>query len=368
MTKEKEYLNKLRELGLQAVEKSMLANKWKMLIDTDYITLFVKTWFAFLSSIKTIIKFEKTEILRGDSILLSKYTKSLVSIIEKDMVEYEANEKEMVDVLRMFKIGLKLLPKELPFSIFGLYMQINEKIENKEVYDNKIYKAGISIKNKDKKNLSVYLYVYIKKEREQFHLKKVIKKSIIYKVFDDYLQNTNKASMGDCLKKIFIELSQEISNEINNEFVKNKKVATIMNRVNNKLLNRYKSMITRNYKLFANNKFNEINNDMIISPLPCWCFDIFEEYEGFWLELNFNKVGGQFIKWQIKFIYTLRNFLFHGIIDPLDDKWQTLLKSTCDVLRSLVDLNTTLFSSFLRNKNMFKKNLTPTDTYGSSFR
>ena len=47
--------------------------------------------------------------------------------------------KEMVDVLRMFKIGLKLLPKELPFSIFGLYMQINEKIENKEVYDNKIY-------------------------------------------------------------------------------------------------------------------------------------------------------------------------------------------------------------------------------------
>lgn len=67
------------------------------------------------------------------------------------------------------------------------------------------------------------------------------------------------------------------------------------------------------------------------------------------------KIVGQFIKWQVKFIYALRNYLFHGIIDPLDDKWQILLRSTCDVLRSLVDLNTTLFSSFLRNKNMFKK-------------
>lgn len=158
MIKDKEYLNKLRELGLQAVEKSMLANKWKMLVDTDYITLFVKTWFAFLSSIKTIIKFDKTEILRGDSVLLSKYTKSLVSIIKNDMVEYEANEKEMIDVLSMYKIGLNLLPKELPFSIFGLYLQINEEIENKEAYDNKIYKAGISIKNKDKK---IFLFIYM---------------------------------------------------------------------------------------------------------------------------------------------------------------------------------------------------------------
>ena len=45
------------------------------------------------------------------------------------------------------------------------------------------------------------------------------------------------------------------------------------------------------------------------------------------------------VLWFLDFIYRLRNALFHEIIDPLDEEWQTIFKNAYLVLKEIVDLN-----------------------------
>ena len=124
--------------------------------------------------------------------------------------------------------------------------------------------------------------------------------------------------------------------------------------MNGRLLEKTIKKIESKYKVFFKNKrLKEPLNETLLKARPFVCFDNFEEYDEFLFYSNFKQLGGKFTIWQIDLIYAIRNFLFHGIIDPFDEKWQTLLKNTCEALRKLVDFNTIIFSSFIRKKNMF---------------
>lgn len=334
------------------IEDNNPAFKWKLLADSDQITMFIKTWFSFIASIKSIMKFDKEELKEEDKIVLKKYKEATARMIEEGII-VRGYEGDMFAEMNMFKISLDLLPKEIPFCCFPLFFEIDNKHVNQIAYDNKLYKSHITIKNLDKNNLAINVFVREKCSSVNTNLTFDYPKERINELFNNYF-STKNSRHNQFYDLVYGDIYHFIDNEVKKQQIENCKIVDLIKKMNGRLLEKTIRTIDSKYReFFKNRKLKEPLNETLLKARPFVCFDDFEEYDAFLFYSNFKQLGGKFIIWQIDLVYAIRNFLFHGIIDPFDEKWQTLLKNTCEALRKLVDFNTKMFSSFIRKKNMF---------------
>lgn len=335
------------------IENNNPAFKWKLLADSDQITMFIKTWFAFISSIKSIMKFKKEELQEGDKIILKKYKEATARMIDKEII-VRGYQGDIIAEMNMFKISLDLLPKEIPFCCLPLFFEIDSQHVNQIAYDNKKYKSHIAIKNLDKNNLAVNIFVREKVSGINTNFVFNYPKERINELFNNYF-STNNSRHNQFYDLVYGDIYNFIDGEIKNKEIKDEKVVELIKKMNGRLLEKTINAISSKYReFFKNRNLKEPLKETLVKARPFVCFDDFEEFDGFLFYSNFKQLGGKFIIWEIDLIYAIRNFLFHGIIDPFDEKWQELLKNTCEALRKLVDFNTKIFSSFIRQKNMFK--------------
>ncbi len=283
---------------------------WRQSIDVDYFSLYIKSWFAYLSTLHELYK--DIDISLGDGKLI-KHAKEEIKIPENTT----ENIYKSISEIHKASDELILNDETLKKYHFYTFYKLNEKFKIKKELKNVTkfdYKIKIGKNNENKKQK--ILYIEIKDDRKT--TKDLLKKN----------------------KKYFLEGKIPIDNFIKaNNYKKDKIISDLQNDVT-KNLNPLYTSLTEKQKQTLRKNFNKAivscfqslrNNfeiDELFQPLP---------YENYTKPDEDKKLLE--LKWFVDFVYKLRNILFHSIINPLDDKWQPIYKNAFIVLRELVDDN-----------------------------
>lgn len=298
---------------------------WYSLIETDYITMFIKTWLTFLASLQELLNYNNLDNASGDSGILDEYKNNIF-----DKFNIRIDEEFSKNVLKAY---LKAKNEVLISDIYHkrYYSRIFYKIAD-EFSQTFVYEYG---GNKTE------LVLEIPKDDNEKKLK--IELSDDRKKFINYFRTVIKAEINlssevrnskiferkpDFIDKILSVLTSKVQNILNN----NNRLSDDgrqerLNYLNNKCLKDIKVVLIEQldlksiFPLRPDNAIDRINKDN---------WEIQNKPQGFDENLT---------KWFVDFSYMLRNILFHFIIDPMDENWQTLLNFTYLALKHLVNEN-----------------------------
>ncbi|WP_367210060.1 hypothetical protein [Sphingobacterium sp. R2] len=301
---------------------------WQNSVDIDYLSLYIKTWFAFLSTVHEL----HPEAINGsgDGSAISIY-KINVGIPEK-----------FVDVMlhhihKVYTIGNNIIPLDIPNSYYINYYNTNKGyILDKECQLSKFkmvngqrvyYKSYIKVEYKDKLNgqTAPNLLITIKSDQPKF-IENLIRHHLIVnielsKFIDetgvDGINNIFK-SKDECIELIEANLKNslyEVVNELELEDDEKEERKGYCNGLLVPLV-----QLLRQY----------FSNDDLFMHLPVKGFP--DNYD-----VNQNKI--KVLNWFISFNYQLRNLLFHSLIDPFNPQWLKIFKHAYLALKELVEHN-----------------------------
>jgi len=296
---------------------------WLSLIETDYITMFIKTWFTFLSSLQEFIGNTNNGSI-GDSQILKEYKNKLFG----DIV-IQIDDEFIKNVLKSYLQAKTNTLNSNTFlkDYFEIFYSYNEEYsqEFSYTYRGKTTKLSLDVfPNSGKKHLRIILRDerqtfknYFGEEIETgFSLSEKVKNSTIFE------------EKGKFIEEILSAIRQKAEDIVNNNsrldergrrermnFLKNKCLIDIERKLNEEL------DIKTIFPLKPHNAIRTLNpNTLEIQNKPQY----FDE---------------DLTRWFIDFSYKLRNILFHFIIDPMDKDWQLLFKHAYLALRHLTEEN-----------------------------
>lgn len=282
---------------------------WKASVEIDYLALYIKTWFAFLTSVKQIHPDIQSTI--GDGPILKHYIENLAL-----PNNYDSDIKKFIK--ESFDVGQRIIKRDLPSSFFGKFYLINDNYSFDLPHTNHIqfkiqYRKQLSGKHKPN------LYITFKSTQEQFHNKFKVYFFAFNISISDIIENniyTNKDSLvtyiiGELRKKGIIHI----------EAIPNLQESGI---------NQRKAYLETILTLISQQWRPHFSVNEIFKPLPVPGFP-----EGY--DENSHKLV--VLRWFVRFSYDLRNILFHHIIDPFDEEWLKLFKSTFFALNEIVNHN-----------------------------
>lgn len=303
---------------------------WRSLIETDYITMFIKTWFTFLASIKELVNNTNEEDI-GDGRVLEEYKNILF-----DKIPIQIDEEFIKIVFRAYLTGKNNALNTNVFlkHYFKIFYSYNERYSQDFTYT---YRGKMT-------KLSLKYY----KNGEKSHLKIIL--SDERQLFKNYFR-------GDTIETGF-SLSRKVENskifEEKKKFIEEilsaikKKADNIVNN-NNHLDDRGRreriSFLENKCLIDIERKLNEEFD--IKSVFPLRPHNAIDSLNPKTLEIS-NKpqfFDENLTKWFIDFAYKLRNILFHFIIDPMDKSWQSLFKYTYLALKHLTEKNIELLQN-----------------------
>ena len=305
---------------------------WLSLIETDYITMFIKTWFTFLASLQELINNTNDRRI-GDSQILDEYKNKIF----KD-IPIEIDKEFIKNVLKAyFQAKNNALNSELFLKdYFEIFYSYNEKYsqEFSYTYRGKTTKLSLNVYlNSGGKHLKITLTDerqiftnYFEEEIETgFSLSEKVKNS---KIFEE---------KGKFIEEILSSVGQKAENIVNNNSRLDKRgKQRRINFLNNECLTDIKRKLDDEldiksiFPLKPNNAIAGLNPNTLEVPNKPQYFD------------------EDLTKWFIDFAYKLRNILFHFIIDPMDKEWQLLFKHSYLALKHLTEGNIKL----LQNKGI----------------
>ncbi len=97
-------------------------NAWKTVTEADFVTLFIKTWFAFVATLRELYPESRPYYeANGDSPYVSQYTKEFAENYYY-FCNYEAIEPYLHNV---YKSGLGIISASYPRFFVNDFMQIN---------------------------------------------------------------------------------------------------------------------------------------------------------------------------------------------------------------------------------------------------
>lgn len=302
---------------------------WQNAVDIDYLSLYIKTWFAFLSTVQEL----HPEAINGTG------DGSLISIY-KDSVGIPL---KFVDVMKphiekVYTLGSQVIYNDVPTSYYVNFFRTNSSyvldnesllstyktIDGERVYD----KSFIKIEYKDKMNSisNPNLLITVKSSSEKFHLNLNcyhVCLNIELSSFIDNLntQNNNRIfrTKDDCIDLIEKKLKEKFYLLIEQIGVLGIDEKEERKGYCNGLLATLINLLHQNFS----------NADLFVH-LPFVGFP--EDYD---VDGNKKKI----INWFISFNYQIRNLLFHSIIDPFNSEWLRLFKHAYLALKELVEYN-----------------------------
>jgi len=280
-------------------------SNWRVLIESDYLSLFVKAWFAFLATLQEINPEIETQ---GDGDLINAYSQNCIN--------YLCIEGIMDGVISNIKNAYiksnHLFQSIYPQHFFKTFYSLNK--EYSFIHDG--IEGGIKIS------------ISISQNKGQFRLNTIVHRNTkrFNEYFDFYL-----SSMVD-LSAYTKDLS----------FLNKDNLITA---VEDSLIENGKSKISEKDRLSARGiKYREdYLHNSVLPAIQTWRGNFEGEYIFNQMpQKNFPEAAddiNSILTWFIKFLYRLRNVMFHIVIDPLDKEWQDIFKYSYLALKDIVDCN-----------------------------
>lgn len=296
-------------------------NNWRTSIEGDYFSLYIKTWFAFLSTLHELYPDKINSI--GDGSLIRHSSENM-------QVPLNYDEYILPAIKLMFRASESVMKTDFENYYFSSFYELNKvyrykqkNIEghidflvNRTKVDFAPTATGIRKRTKDQ------LYFEIRSNQKQFlkHLKPIIGENKSYtlnttidlgeiiraKTFDDKFSIINLAK-----QKLYENINAFFDSRGHTQKQQEKALAF------------FENIIESSFQTWAQN----FESDDLFKKLPNRSFPDTETSKK------------QTLKWFIKYSYKLRNVLFHIIIDPFDKDWQPIYKNTYIALKELVDDN-----------------------------
>lgn len=311
---------------------------WRAITESDYVTMFIKTWFAFVATLRELYPKETLEevIGKGDKVYLNPYLDDFQNKF------YHYNKMDIVkdNILKVYKLGRRFTLENPKYNRFFSedFYSVNKAYSWKQDTDD----YELSIKYSGDTEICIHAK-YLDKE---FYVDGVpliisVKVDISDLISSENLSDTQISKFVDD-ESAFIEfVTKGIIDRASLSFIGQITNGDFNSKFDSKVLTRLNSItLTINANLVQElalmKEPNIVKEDVLFSQLPC-------------VHFIYKVEDGQIVpeidtyKWFLNFVYFMRNALFHEIIDPLDSFWQEIFKHSYLALKEILDGNINYF-------------------------
>ena len=325
--------------------------QWKSITESDFVTLFIKTWFTFIATLRElnpdVSVFTEDGMPRGDKPFLNAYKNGVMAIVQKRI-----DVNSMQELYRLYPFAMKKVMEVFPQYFFQTFYMLNREFEYKETdiqkdEDGKVkerYQVSIHIRDKWIIKVHIGLSGY---NRTKTYNETIRFEISAHDIIKETLENVDTNANIDellVLKELYDKLLKKIASKLQNRDYTKKYNQTI-NKTIQSHLNRFFTSIRLNFE--KNYRFpNEIDGIYDSNT-----FAVFKQmpYNLFYRSFNDGSTNRDIIfynrllqtdgvEWFANFVYSLRNALFHEIISPLDEDWQIIFKSAYLILKKISDI------------------------------
>lgn len=319
-------------------------DSWKAVTEADFVTLFIKTWFAFVSTLRELYPHSKPYYeASGDSPFVEAYRREFVN---KFYFLCPLTPSVEQSILSTYKAGLQIISEKYPRFLIKDFYRFNTSYSDKfeESYTSTGGYSGrlsLSIKCSTGSSVKIALCNTDKKFLEKTNEKTVLLErkfnydSIAEKFIEELELSPRPVEESEPIAFFYNTLFKEIANELSD----------VLDRKQNAIPDKGFSQVKKVYTVvqsFCRRAIDTIRvscldaavgeSHKLLSQIPV--SDFLQSYGGLTLSDKQNAY-----LWFVSFVYRLRNALFHEIIDPLDTSWQHLFKNAYLVLKQVVDAN-----------------------------
>lgn len=287
--------------------------QWQNSVNVDYLSLYMKTWFAFLATVQELHPDAVTN--KGDRDVIKIYVENIIVPSGIKNFSYELH--------KTYKQGYDIFKNQLPDIFFGQYFNINKSFSEKISFK----KHSLQIKYRDK-------------------LDSKSEPNILFQF------NTEVKKFQKNIGQPYISTNIPISKFINEEYEKDQLFAFLSSEntirlIENHLLNEVETIIrsTNARKFDEKIAYCKGEVDLIIQNMRLDNIDVFNNLFIHKVHKDYYDNGKivdneiKLLKWFVNFNYQVRNLLFHSVINPFDPKWLLLFKFSYLVLEQLVEHN-----------------------------
>lgn len=311
---------------------------WRAITESDYVTMFIKTWFAFVATLRELYPKDnlKDVIGKGDKVYLNPY----LDDFQNKFYYYNSLDVVKDNILKVYKLGRCFTIENIKYNRFFSedFYAVNKAYawnQHTDDYELSIKYSGdteicIHVKYLDK---DFYidgkpLIISVKVDISDLISSENLSEAQISKFIDD-----ESAFIEFVAKGIIDRASLSFIGQITNGDYNSKFSSKVLARLNSTTLTINANLVQ---ELALMKEPNIIKEDVLFSQLPCVHF-IYKVEDG----QTVPEVDTY--KWFLNFVYFMRNALFHEIIDPLDSFWQEIFKHSYLALKEILDGNINYF-------------------------
>lgn len=331
--------------------------QWKAITESDFVTLFIKTWFTFIAVLRELNPdvevFTADGMPRGDKPFLNAYKESIMPIVQKRVpIESIAHE-----LFKMYPISMRRVMDVFPQYFFQTFFQINrafcykdETIDrDKDGQLKERYQANLHIVDKNK--IRLYLGIsgqfrtttYNESIKKEIDLRPIICTTVEKHRYKNLIINEIQF-MHDFYDAVMGEVSEILRHYLDEILPRKGFNQTVARKIRNACLRLNSALYLRfdyNYKYpHEVDALMSPDSYAIIYQTPFNGFgnvgseNIYASHIGKYSSL----IATRAVDWFASYVYSLRNALFHEIISPLDEEWQTIFKSAYLLLKQISDI------------------------------
>jgi len=330
---------------------------WRVITESDYVTMFIKTWFAFVAVLRKLYPdisvFTEDGKPRGDRPFTNKFKNETLKIISAKI-----DSTEFAKILsKIYVVSRHKVAKNLPQYFLETFYRINEEfyfedtfinyteeddVEKKKIKD----RTKINIKIEKRFNLSVSIQVNGIYNKSNYN--ENVNLNIKFKDIIDSIDLKNNAYVDELgyLQIFYGELYNRIQQRIYlwmSKNLQNKYTEAVTGIIFSKIVycaTKIREQIYCNFNTLYQNSTIPENSYLILRQRPVALFSTeivknsSDEQENKYIN---QKIKEDIFFWFIDFVVSLRNALFHEIIDPLDKEWQLIFKNSYLALKEILD-------------------------------
>lgn len=331
--------------------------QWKAITEADFVTLFIKTWFTYIAVLRKLNPevevFTTDGLPRGDKPFLNAFKEGIMPIVQKQL----SVDSVAKDLFNLYPIGMRKVIDEFPQYFFQTFFRINESFNYDDTSiqndtDGKVkerFQANMHIE--DRYCLKMYLGIsgkfkttnYNETIKRQIDLRSIIEATVAKHRRQNqtinamqFMRDINDGILSEVAKKLRQYVDDILPTKGYNQTVKSKISGGC-----SRFLTGLRIKFEYNYKYpHEVGVLDDPNLYAIVFQIPFNGFDIiepnniFSTNEGYYSQL----IATKGVEWFASYVYSLRNALFHEIISPLDEDWQTIFKSAYLVLKQITDI------------------------------
>lgn len=338
---------------------------WKAVTEADFVSLFIKTWFAYISTLR--IMFPEAANRRGDGKYLNAFKENYQKNGSKKLV---VDDQIMASIEQVYREGRKVIKEQYPEYYLWDFYHVNEDFEYtfKDIPPDKSDCLILGLKLNRNRGTKWQFIIsgfahFFGKYFEEYNGNVQFQCNIseIFKSSPEHVKNNPNENEQDYLSWLLHEINYSLTHSIIEAFKSHYETTIYRKRVLAKIGDLEKRIISLVWQVFALNAKDETfktyeemglsrNTYELIQQRPLnyfqYHFDVdwiptrdLSAWEEAWFRKLYESLRQKSVLWFLDFVYRLRNALFHEIIDPLDAEWQVIFKNAYLVLKEIVDLN-----------------------------